>query len=244
MENWNNNYENGYGYQTAVQAENEATLKRYIASVMRRVYGKMTVGLLVTALVSFLVVSSQALVDMIFASSFIFYGLIFAELGLVLYLSARIDKMSSTAATIAFYAYSALNGITLAPIFFIYTDVSIALTFAITAGTFGAMTIFGYVTRQDLSKMGSILFMALIGLILCTIVNLFMHNSMLEMLISGAGVLIFIGLTAWDTQSIKRMCEASDSTMVNKVATMGALSLYLDFINLFLYLLRFFGRRS
>ena len=143
MENWNNNYENGYGFPTAVQAENEMSLKRYMASVMRRVYGKMTMGLLVTALVSFLVVSSQALVDLIFESSFIFYGLIFAELGLVLYLSARIDKMSSTAATIAFYAYSALNGITLAPIFFIYTGASIAMTFAITAGTFGAMTLFG-----------------------------------------------------------------------------------------------------
>ena len=244
MENWNNNYENGYGYPTAVQAENEMSLKRYMASVMRRVYGKMTMGLLVTALVSFLVVSSQALVDLIFESSFIFYGLIFAELGLVIYLSARIDKMSSTAAAIAFYAYSALNGITLAPIFFIYTGASIAMTFAITAGTFGAMTLFGYVTRQDLSKIGSFLFMALIGLILCSLVNLFMHNSMLDLCISAAGVLIFVGLTAWDTQAIKRMCEASDSTMVGKVATMGALTLYLDFINLFLYLLRFFGRRS
>ena len=118
------------------------------------------------------------------------------------------------------------------------------MTFAITAGTFGAMTIFGYVTRQDLTKFGSFLFMALIGLIVCIIVNLFMHNSMFELLISIAGVFIFVGLTAWDTQSIKRMCAETDPSMLGKVATMGALSLYLDFINLFIYLLRFFGSRE
>ena len=143
-----------------------------------------------------------------------------------------------------FYAYSALNGVVLAPIFLAYTGTSIAVTFAITAGTFGAMTIFGYVTRQDLSKIGSYLFMALIGLILCTIVNLFMRSSMMSLLISCAGVLIFVGLTAWDTQAIKRMTAEADPSMVGKVATMGALTLYLDFINLFLYLLRFFGNRN
>jgi FtsH-binding integral membrane protein len=125
-----------------------------------------------------------------------------------------------------------------------YTGVSIAKTFAITAGTFGAMTIFGYVTRQDLSKWGSYLFMALLGLIVCMLVNLFMRSSMLDLLVSSAGVLIFVGLTAWDTQAIKRMCAEADPSMLGKVATMGALSLYLDFINLFLYLLRFFGSRD
>ena len=124
------------------------------------------------------------------------------------------------------------------------TQASIATTFAITAGTFGIMSVAGYVTKKDLSKFGSILFMALIGLILCTIVNMFMRNSMMELLISGAGVLIFTGLTAWDTQAIKRMCAESDPSMIGKVATMGALSLYLDFINLFLYLLRFLGNRN
>ena len=242
MNNWNNNIENGY--QTAVQAENELTLQRYVAGVMRKVYGKMALGLLATAITSYLMLSSDALMNMLFSTTATIWILFAAELGLVIYLSARIDKLSSGAATALFYAYSILNGITLTPIFLAYTGVSIATTFAITAGTFGAMTIFGYVTRQDLSKMGFFLFMALIGLIVCAIVNLFLKNSMFDLLISCAGVLIFVGLTAWDTQAIKRMCEASDSTMVSKVATMGALTLYLDFINLFLYLLRFFGRRS
>ena len=174
MNNWNNNIENGY--QTAVQAENELTLQRYVAGVMRKVYGKMALGLLATAITSYLMLSSDALMNMLFSTTATIWILFAAELGLVIYLSARIDKLSSGAATALFYAYSILNGITLTPIFLAYTGVSIATTFAITAGTFGAMTIFGYVTRQDLSKMGSFLFMALIGLIVCAIVNLFMKN--------------------------------------------------------------------
>lgn len=242
MNNWNDNYQNGY--QTAVQAENELTLRRYVAGVMRRVYSKMTLGLLVTAIVSFLVVSSPAALTLLFSSRAVIWILFAVEIGLVIYLSARIDKLSSTAATALFYAYSALNGVVLAPIFLVYTGSSIAMTFAITAGTFGAMTIFGYVTHQDLSKFGSLLMMALIGLIICIVVNMFWGNSTFDLLISIAGVFIFVGLTAWDTQSIKRMCAETDPSMLGKVATMGALSLYLDFINLFLYLLRFFGSRD
>ena len=242
MNNWNNNYVNGY--QTAVQAENELTLQRYVAGVMRKVYGKMSLGLLATALTSFLMLSSPALMSMLFSTTATIWILFAVELGLVIYLSARIDKLSTGTATALFYAYSILNGVTLTPIFLAYTGVSIATTFAITAGTFGAMTIFGYVTRQDLSKIGSFLFMALLGLIVCAIVNMFLHNSMMELLISCGGVLIFVGLTAWDTQAIKRMCAEADPTMQGKVATMGALTLYLDFINLFLYLLRFFGSRD
>ena len=242
MDNWNNDYMNGYS--TAVQAENELTLKRYTASVMRRVYSKMTLGLLVTALVSWLVVSNENLMYALFSNSITMWVLLAIELGVVIYLSARIDKLSAGTATALFYAYSALNGITLTPIFFAYTQESIALTFAITAGTFGAMSVFGYVTRQDLSKIGSFLFMALIGLILCTLVNLFLRSSMLSLITSCAGVLIFVGLTAWDTQAIKRMCAEADPSMVGKISTMGALTLYLDFINLFLYLLRFFGSRD
>ena len=242
MNNWIDNYENGYS--TAVQAENELTLKRYVTGVMRKVYGKMTLGLLATAVTSFAVLSSETLLTMLFSSSATMWLLFAAELGLVIFLSARIDKMSSSVATTMFYVYSILNGVTLTPIFLIYTGASIATTFAITAGTFGIMSIAGYVTRQDLSKFGSILFMALIGLIVCIIVNLFLHNTMFELLISAAGVLIFTGLTAWDTQAIKRMCAETDPSMLGKVATMGALTLYLDFINLFLYLLRFFGSRD
>ena len=238
----NDNYENGYS--TAVQAENELTLKRYVAGVMRKVYGKMSLGLLATAVTSFLMLSNESLLTLLFSSSATMWLLFAAELGLVIFLSARIDKMSSSMATTMFYIYSVLNGVTLTPIFLIYTGASIATTFAITAGTFGVMSIAGYVTKQDLSKFGSILFMALIGLIVCVIVNLFLHNTMFELLISAAGVLIFTGLTAWDTQAIKRMCAETDPSMLGKVATMGALTLYLDFINLFLYLLRFFGSRD
>ena len=221
MNNWNNNiYENGY--RTAVEAENEQTLQRYVAGVMRRVYGKMTLGLLLTALTAFLVVSSPAALSLLFSSTTTLWILFAVEIGLVIYLSARLDKLSTGAAAALFYLYSALNGVVLAPIFLVYTGASIAMTFAITAGTFGAMTIFGYVTRQDLSKFGSILFMALIGLVVCIVVNMFWGNSMFDLLISIAGVFIFVGLTAWDTQAIKRMCAESDPSMIGKVATMGA----------------------
>lgn len=242
MNEWNNI--NTDGFQTAVQAENEATLQRYVAGVMRKVYGKMTLGLLATAITSFLVLSSPALMNVLFSNMAIMWILFAAELGMVIYLSARIEKLSTGTATALFYAYSILNGLMLTPIFLVYTGASIAMTFAITAGTFGAMTIFGYVTRQDLSKLGSFLFMALLGLIVCVVINMFMHNSMFDLLISGAGVLIFVGLTAWDTKAIKRMSAEADPSMMGKVATMGALTLYLDFINLFLYLLRFFGSRD
>ena len=239
MNNWNYDMENGYS--SAVQAENELTLQRYVAGVMRKVYGKMTLGLLATAIVSFLMLSSEAAMSLLFSSRFVMWGLILAELGLVFFLSARIDKLSTGTATAMFYLYSVLTGASITPIFLIYTEASIATTFAITSVTFGAMTLFGYVTRQDLSRIGSLLFMALIGLIVCIVVNLFLHSSTFDLLISIAGVFIFVGLTAWDTQRIKHLCAQTDPSMMGKVATMGALSLYLDFINLFLYLLRFFG---
>ena len=242
MNNWIDNNQNGY--QTAVQAENEMTLQRYIAGVMRKVYGKMTLGLLATALAAFLVAASETLMSLLFTAPVIIFALVLIELGLVIFLSARIGKMSSATATMMFYVYSILNGITMAPIFYIYTGTSIAMTFAITAGVFGTMTIVGYTTRQDLFKFGAFMFMALIGLIVCMIVNVFLHNSMMDFLISIAGVLIFVGLTAWDTQLIKRMCAEADSTMLSKVATMGALKLYLDFINLFMHLLRILGSRN
>ena len=239
MNNWNNDN----GFNTAIQAENELTLRRYVAGVMRRVYGKMTMGLLVTAITSFLMLSSQTVMNVFMGYPIIFFGAIIMELVLVFILSARIEKLNSGTAAVLFYLYSVMNGITLTPIFMYYTSTSIATTFALTAGTFGAMTIFGYVTRQDLSKLGSFLIMALFGLILCLVVNLFLHNTMMDLLISCAGILIFVGLTAWDTQAIKRMAAEADPTMMNKVATWGALSLYLDFINLFIYLLRILGTR-
>ena len=240
MNDWNNNN----GFNTAIQAENELTLRRYVAGVMRRVYGKMTMGLLVTAITSFLMLSSQTVMNVFMGYPIIFFGAMIMELVLVFILSARIEKLNSGTAAVLFYLYSVMNGITLTPIFMYYTSTSIATTFALTAGTFGAMTIFGYVTRQDLSKLGSFLIMTLFGLILCLVVNMFLHNTMMDLLISCAGILIFVGLTAWDTQAIKRMAAEADPTMMNKVATWGALSLYLDFINLFIYLLRIFGSRD
>ncbi|MBO5539631.1 MAG: Bax inhibitor-1/YccA family protein [Muribaculaceae bacterium] len=240
----NNYYYNNYGYPTAAQAESELSLSRYVASVMRRVYGKMFLGLLVTAITSLLVLTNETLMTLFLSSRITFFVLAIAELGLVFYLSARIDKLQPATATALFYLYAVLNGVTLTPIFLIYTGSSIALTFGITSVTFGAMCLYGYVTKQDLSKMGAILFMALIGLILCTIVNLFLHSSTMDWIISLAGVAIFVGLTAWDTQNIKRMVEVADPGQTGKIATLGALSLYLDFINLFIYLLRIFGSRD
>ncbi|MBR1882777.1 MAG: Bax inhibitor-1/YccA family protein [Muribaculaceae bacterium] len=237
-----NNYPYQQGYATAAEAENELTMRAYVARVMRRVFGKMFLGLLVTALTSFFVMTNESLMTMFFGNRFAFWILAAAELGLVIWLTARINKMSQSMATLLFYVYSMLNGLTLTPIFLIYTASSIATTFLITAGTFGAMCLFGYVTKQDLSKFGSFLVMALVGLIICAVVNIFLHSSTMEWIISLAGIAIFVGLTAWDTQSIKRMAEMTDPSQVGKVATMGALSLYLDFINLFIYLLRIFGR--
>ena len=242
----NNNdfYPYNGGYSSAAQVENEATLASYTASVMRRVFGKMFLGLLATALTSFLMLSSESLLTALLSNSVVFWVLMIAELGLVFAISGAINKLSTGTATALFYLYSVLNGVTLTPIFLVYTEASVFQTFLITSLTFGSMAAFGYFTKQDLSKFGSFLFMALIGLIVCSVVNLFMHSSTFEWIISLAGIAIFIGLTAWDTQKSKEMIAVTDPSQVGKVATLGALSLYLDFINLFLYLLRFFGSRD
>ena len=241
-----NNYINNapQGYSTAAQAQSELSLRNYVASVMRRVYGKMFLGLLATALTSVLVLSNQTLMNIFFSNPIAFWVLAAAELGLVFFISARIDKLQTGTATALFYLYSVLNGVTLTPIFIIYTGSSIAFTFSITSVTFGAMALYGYFTKQDLSKFGAILFMALIGLIVCSIVNIFLGSDTMGWIISIAGVAIFVGLTAWDSQKIKRMAEMTDPGQAGKVATMGALMLYLDFINLFIYLLRIFGSRD
>ncbi|MBO7609044.1 MAG: Bax inhibitor-1/YccA family protein [Muribaculaceae bacterium] len=240
----NNNdlYPYNNGYSTSLQVENELAMQGSVARVMRKVYGKMFLGLMATALTSFAVITSQSMLQFLFSHQAVFWVLIAAELGLVIGISAAIDKISSSTATMLFYLYSVVNGLVLTPIFFVYTMSSIGFTFLITSLTFGAMTVFGYLTRDDLSKFGAILIMALIGLIICSVINLFMHSTTMEWIISGAGVLIFVGLTAWDTQRIKQMALMSDQSQEGKVATLGALSLYLDFINLFLYLLRFFGK--
>lgn len=211
------------------------------SSVMKRVYVKMTLGLLVTAFLSMFCASSMSYMQFMVNNSWFYWGLFIAELVIVFVLSARLTKMSSMSATLLFYVFAAINGLALAPIFILYTATSIAKTFFICAGTFGAMSIYGYFTTQDLTKWGNFLFYALIGLIIASVVNIFTHSTPLGWVISCAGVLIFVGLTAWDTQKIKQMSQYASPSMAGHIATIGALSLYLDFINLFLYLLRFFG---
>lgn len=235
------NGQQGYGSASAMQAE--LSMSSYIAKTMQRVFGKMFLGILVTAFVSLGIASSPSLLEMIFSSRAIFWVLIIAQFGVVIWLSAGINKMSAGTASILFYVYSALTGVTLTPIFFAYTGDSIVKTFFITSVTFGVMAAYGYITKKDLSKMGSILFMALIGLIVVSLVNFFLASPALTWAISLAGVAIFVGLTAWDTQKIKQMALETDEQNVGKLAAIGALTLYLDFINLFLYLLRIFGDR-
>ncbi|MDE6498168.1 MAG: Bax inhibitor-1/YccA family protein [Muribaculaceae bacterium] len=212
-----------------------------VSSTMKRVYVNMTLALVVTAFVSLWCSGSQAFMQFVLVNRWAMWGLLIAEVGLVLGISAGINKLSSATATLLFYLFAVVNGAALSPIFWVYTGASIAKTFFITAGTFGAMSIYGFVTKSDLSKIGSILFMALIGLIIASVVNMFAHSDTLQWIISIAGVMIFVGLTAWDTQQIKRMAEQMPAAGVGRLAVLGALSLYLDFINLFLYLLRFFG---
>lgn len=241
----NLNYLNGQqSFGSAAAAQAQASMSSYIARTMQRVFGKMCLGLLVTAFVSLGIASSPSFVEAVFSSNALFWGLLIAQFGVVIWLSAGINKMSAGTASLLFYLYSALTGVTLTPIFFVYTGDSIVKTFFITAGTFGAMAAYGYVTKRDLSKLGSILVMALLGLVVVSLVNLFMHSGTLSWIISGVGVLIFVGITAWDVQQIKQMAMETSEQNVGKLAAIGALNLYLDFINLFLYLLRFFGDRD
>lgn len=216
-------------------------------TLMQRVFLWMAIGLGITGLTSLLLFKNEELLYTILSSKVLFWGLIIAELGIVMYLSARIAKLSFNTATLLFGAYAVLNGITLSPIFLAYTASSIAETFFVTAGTFTAMAVFGYVTKRDLSKLGSLLMMALIGVIIATVVNVFFVKSgMMSLVISIIGVLIFVGLTAYDVQKIKVLFAQAyeDSEDMKKIAVRGALTLYLDFINLFLYLLRLLGRRD
>lgn len=227
-----------FGNQTFVS---EQTLTQTVSSVMKRVYVRMTLALLVTAVTSFWAASSEMFLSFIFQNSWSMWVLLIAEVGLVIAISGAINRLSSTAATALFFLFAVINGLALSPIYLVYPTASIAKTFFITAGTFGAMSIYGYFTSNDLSKLGSILYMALFGLIICSVVNIFTKSDTMGWIISFVGVLIFIGLTAWDTQKIKQMAAMSPNASDGRLATIGALSLYLDFVNLFLYLLRFFG---
>lgn len=215
-----------------------------VSQVMKRVYFKMFLALLVTALTALWVSNSPSIAYQLLTSKSIYWILAIVEIGLVIAITAAINKISSSTATLLFFLFAIVNGFTLSIIFFVYSPGSITKTFFITAGTFGAMSVYGYFTNRDLTKIGTFLFFALIGLIIASVVNYFADSDILGWIISFAGVLIFLGLTAWDTQKIKQMASAAPDDSLGKLATIGALSLYLDFINLFLYLLRFFGDRN
>ena len=215
-----------------------------LSVVMRKVYVRMFFALVVTALTALYVASSPAILTTILGSRAIFFGLMIAELAVVFIVTGMLHKLSTTTAVLLFYLYAILNGVVFSSIFVAYELGSIAYTFFITAGVFGAMSVYGLVTKNDMTKFGSYCIMALFGLIIATIVNIFVASSTLDWIISLVGVALFIGLTAWDTQKIKNAAYMTEPSQMGKLATIGALSLYLDFINLFLYLLRFFGRSN
>lgn len=218
----------------------DAGLRKYMLDL----FGNMSAGLALTAFVAYAVASSPAAIGFIFSSPIIPILLMIATLGMVLYLSARIHKMSAQTARTLFISYAALNGVTLSSIFLVYTGTSIVSTFFVAAAMFLSMTIYGYATDRDLTKFGSLLFMGLVGLIIASIVNLFLHNSGFSLAISAIGVVLFTGLTAYDMQRIKSFYLESDGTEIaEKKAIFGALALYLDFINLFLHILRLLGDR-
>ena len=217
------------------------TAQRFVT----KVYGWMCAALITTGIVSYYTITSKTLMDTILQNQALMIFLIIAELGLVIALSAAINRLSTTAATAMFFIYSALTGITLSVVFLIYTTESLASTFLISAGTFGAMSVYGYVTKRDLTSVGNLAFMALFGIIIASVINIFVHSTFLYTATTYIGVLVFVGLTAYDTQKIKQMGSRirEGSEEEQKGAIIGALRLYLDFINLFLMLLRIFGRR-
>lgn len=231
------------GFARTMTAEE---IKAEQAAYMTKVYNWMAGALILTGLVAMWAAATPSIINTIVGNKLLFWGLIIAEFAGVSYLSAAIHKMTLQSASLVFLGYAALNGLTLSVIFLIYTASSIASTFFITAATFGVMSIYGYTTKKDLTSLGNIAFMALIGLIIATVVNIFLHSEMIYWITTYAGVLIFVALTAYDTQKVKNMNVIGNAGTDEdtKEAILGALILYLDFINLFIYLLRLFGRRK
>ena len=215
---------------------------------IRSVYNWMGVGLAITGFIAYYVAYTPSIRDLIFGNQIIFFGMIIGELGLVFFLSARVNKIQASTATALFLFYSALNGATLSCIFMVYTASSITSTFFICAATFATCSIYGMVTKRDLTSLGGFMTMGLIGIIIASVVNMFLRSSGMSLIISYIGVIVFVGLTAYDTQKLKKMAISQpaglDAGVVRKGAIMGALTLYLDFINLFLMLLRILGNRD
>ena len=230
---------------TAYARERELEMSSAFPVLMRKVYLWMTLALVITGFTAYYVAHNETLLTALVSNQILFWGLVIGEFALVIGLSAAINKLSLTMATLMFVIYSVINGATLSFIFLVYTYSSITNVFFITAGTFAVMALIGYFIKVDLSSMGKILMMALIGIIIATIVNIFTKSEGLAMILNYLGVLVFVGLTAYDSQKIKQMMMAAPDAgeVAQKMALLGALSLYLDFINLFLYLVRIFGAR-
>lgn len=236
---------NDFQFSGAVSRDRDLEMQLAFPVLMRKVYTWMTLALVLTGLTAYGVATSPGILMAIYSNSALLWGLIIAEFALVFGVSAAINRLSLTTATLMFVAYSVINGALLSSIFLVYTAASITSVFFITAGTFATMALIGYTTKTDLTSVGKLLFMALIGLIIATVVNIFVGSNMITMICSYVGVLIFVGLTAYDSQKIKHMLQqAPDAGEASqKLALLGALTLYLDFINLFIYLLRIFGDR-
>lgn len=236
-----NNSEAYLGYQDTY------TVRSAVSAILKNVYLWMTMALLISGFTAMLVAGNPVLIEKIFAGRGTLFLLFLAQFGLIWLISSRIGTMSFTTATLLFIAYSLLTGVTLSSIFILFTVGSIASVFFITAGTFASVSIYGFITKKDLSTWRSYLLMGLIGLIIASIVNWFLASELMYWIISYVGVIIFVGLTAYDTQKIKQLasaCYAENEETQNKVALLGAITLYLDFINLFLYILRIFGKRK
>jgi len=231
--------------QTGSLAYSSTQVQVRVNAFIRSVYNWMAAGLAITGVVAYYVASSPTLLNIIFGNRLVFFGLIIAELVMVFTLASRIAKMTAATATSVFVVYAVLNGATLSSIFLLYTSSSITSTFFICAATFGVCSVYGMTTRRDLTSVGQFMFMGLIGIIIASLVNLFVRSSAMAVIVSYIGVIIFVGLTAYDTQKLKQMAlsqpEGLDAGVVRKGAIMGALTLYLDFINLFLMLLRILG---
>jgi FtsH-binding integral membrane protein len=227
----------------AVLARSPERTAERVSAFLRKVYGWMCIGLGITAAVAYLVAGSPALVGALAGNQLVFFGLIMVELGLVFFLSARVQSLEPGTAAGLFAAYAALNGVTLSVILLVYTGASIATTFVVTGAMFGALAFYGTTTRRSLAGVGQFFFMGLIGLVLASIVGLFWRNDALQFLITVVGVIVFTGLTAWDAQRLKQMALALPEGQGGAYAVVGALSLYLNFINLFLMLLRLQGGR-
>lgn len=223
------------GSQEAVAVEN---------TLVRSVYVWMCTALLLTGATATLVAGSPRLLEIIFGNSFLFWVILIAQFGLVWAISAKVTSFSLPVLSGLFMLYSVLTGLTFSVYFLAFTAESIASTFFITAGTFAVMSIYGFLTKRDLTKIGNLAFMALIGMIIASVVNIFLHSTVLNWMVTYIGVLVFVGLIAWDTQKIKALMYTEDNEFTQKLAICGALSLYLDFINLFIMLLRIFGQRK